>query len=314
MAKNNAGKRPKLQQEGFFGLISYFFARAAMNIRQNFLVNFLTIVTISLSILIFSLLLLLYINLEKVTEQWSERVQVTAYFDNELSQQELKNLVSRIQSLDGTGKIAYVTKNEALKRFRERLSGQESLLDEVSAEILPASLEIHLKKDFRGGEPLHSYTEKLRKVPGISEIQYGEDWVRRFNNFMDFMKLLGLFVGGFLVLAVIFIVANTIKLTIYARKDELEILGLVGATRLFIKIPFIIEGVFQGAAGAVLAIAVLYGLYYGFLSNAASFLSFNPLECNTIFLPPVYMAGILGGSTMLGFLGSLTSLKRFISV
>jgi cell division transport system permease protein len=314
MSRNKAGKRPKLQQEGFLGQINYFFGRAAINIRQNILVNLLTVGTISLSILIFSLLLLLYVNLEKVTEQWSERVQVTVYFDNELPKQELKTLITRIQSLNGTGKITYVSKNEALQRFRERLRGQEALLDEVSAEILPASIEIRLKKDFRGGEALHNYTEKLRKIPGISEIQYGEEWVRRFNNFMDFMKLLGLFVGGFLVLAVIFIVANTIKLTIYSRKDELEILGLVGATRLFIKIPFIIEGVFQGAAGAGLAIAVLYGLYYGFLNNSGCFLNFNPMDCDTIFLPVTYMAGILAGGILLGFLGSLTSLKRFITV
>ncbi len=314
MQKNNMAKRPKLQREGFIGRVNYFFARAFTNIRRNFLVNTLTVATISLSILIFSLLLLLYINLEKVTEKWSERVQVTAYFDNELTKEEFKTLVTRIRSLNGTGQISYVSKSEALRRFRERLRGQESLLDEVSAEILPASIEISLREDFRSGEALRIYTEKLRKIPGISEIQYGEDWVRRFNNFMDFMKLLGLFVGGFLVLAVIFIVANTIKLTIYSRKDELEILRLVGATRLFIKIPFIIEGVFQGVAGAVLAIAVLYGLYYGFLNNAGSFLSFNPLECDIIFLPPYYMAGILAGGILLGFLGSLTSLKRFITV
>lgn len=314
MSKNKPVKRPKLRQEGFFGQMNYFFARAGINIRQNILVNILTIGTISLSILIFSLLLLLFINLEKVTEQWSERVQVTAYFDNELSKQDLKTLTARIQSLAGTGQISYVSKNEALQRFRERLRGQESLLDEVSADILPASIEIHLKKEFRGGEALRNYTDKLRKIPGISEIQYGEDWVRRFNNFMDFMKLLGLFIGGFLVLAVIFIVANTIKLTIYSRKDELEILALVGATRLFIKIPFMIEGVFQGVAGALLAIAILYGLYFGFLNNAGSFLNFNPMECNTIFLPLPYMAGILAGGILLGLLGSLTSLKKFVTI
>ncbi len=314
MPKNNTIKRPKLQQEGFFGQMGYFFARAATNIRQNILVNVLTVITISLSILIFSLLLLLYFNLEQVTDQWSERVQVTAYFDSELSKEALKTLTTRIRSLDGTGKIVYISKNEALQRFRERLRGQDALLDEVSSEILPASIEISLKKEFRGNEAIRNYAENLRKIPGISEIQYGEDWVRRFSNFMDFMKLLGIFVGSFLVLAVVFIVANTIRLTIYARKDELEILSLVGASRMFIKIPFIIEGVFQGAAGAILSIVVLYGLYYGFLDNAGSFLNFNPLECNVIFLPLTCIAGILASGILLGFVGSLTSLRRFITV
>ncbi len=314
MSGNNTGKRPNLSKVGFWGQLRYFFNRAILNIRQNLLVNLLTVGTISLSILIFSLLLLLYVNLEKVTEQWSERVQVTAYFDNELPTHELKALIARIQSLDGTGKTSYVSKNEALQRFRERLQGQDALLEGVSADILPASLEIQLKKEFRTEDALHSYTAKLRKVPGISEIQYGEDWVRRFNNFMDYMRLLGLFVGCFLVLAVIFIVANTIKLTIYSRKDELELLGLVGATRFFIKVPFLIEGILQGAAGAILAIVVLFGSYYGFLHNAGNFLGFNLVESHIAFLPFTHVAGVLIGGIMLGFLGSLASLKRFITI
>ncbi len=314
MSGNKTAKRPKLEREGVWGRTRYFFARAILNIRQNLLVNILTVCTISLSVLIFSLLLLLYINLEKVTDQWSEKVQVTAYFDHELTADEQKVIITGIKSLDGTYKTTYVSKNEALKRFRDRLKGQDALLEDVSADILPSSIEIQLKKGFRGGEALNAYTEGLKKIQGISEIQFGEDWVRRFNNFMDFMKLLGLFVGGFLVLAVIFIVANTIKLTIYSRKDEIELLGLVGATRMFIKIPFLIEGVLQGAAGAVLAILALFGLYYGFLHNTGNFISFNPVEGNVVFLPDAYVAGIFAGSIILGFLGSITSLRRFITI
>jgi cell division transport system permease protein len=314
MSGNKAGKRPKLEREGVWGRTRYFFARALLNIRQNLLVNFLTVGTISLSVLIFSLLLLLYINMEKVTDQWSERVQVTAYFDHELTTDEQSAIMSGITSLEGTYKTTYVSKSEALKRFRDRLQGQESLLEDVSADILPSSIEIRLKKSFRGGAELNAYISGLKKIPGISEIQYGEDWVRRFNNFLDFMKLLGLFVGSFLILAVIFIVANTIKLTIYSRKDELELLGLVGATRMFIKIPFLIEGVIQGAAGAALAILALLGLYYGLLHNTGNFIGFNPVENGIVFLPFECIAAIFSGSIILGFLGSLTSLKRFISI
>jgi cell division transport system permease protein len=314
MSGNKFGKRPKLSKEGFWGQLNYFLRRAILNIRQNILVNVLTVTTISLSILIFSLLLLLYINLEKVTEKWSERVQVTAYFDNELPPQEREALMGRIQSLHGTARVSYVSKNEALRRFRERLQGQEALLEEISADILPTSLEIGLKKEFRSDDALQSYIAGLRKLSGISEIEYGEDWVRRFNNFLYFMKILGLFVGCFLVLAVIFIIANTIKLTVCSRMDELELLGLVGATRLFIKIPFIIEGVLQGAAGALMSIVALFGLYYGFLHNAGQFIGFNPMVNNITFLPLPYLAGILSGGMLLGFMGSIASLKRFISV
>jgi cell division transport system permease protein len=313
MSQNKAGKRPKLAKDGFCGQLQYFFARAVINIRQNILVNILTIGTISLAILIVSLLLLVYVNLVRATEQWSERIQVTAYFDYELPPQELKTLKAKILSLEGTEKVAYVTKAEALQRFRSRLKGQDALLEGVSAEILPASLEIQLKKENRSGDALKAYIAQLGKIQGISEIQYGDDWVKRYNNFMDFMRLVGICMGCFLVLAVVFIVANTIKLTIYSRKDELELLGLVGATRLFIKTPFLIEGILQGAAGATFAIVILSCLYFGFLHNAGNFLSFNPVEADIVFLPLSHLAGIFFSGILLGFFGSLTSLKRFIN-
>ena len=108
--------------------------------------------------------------------------------------------------------------------------------------------------------------------------------------------------------------ANTIKLTIYSRRDELEVMALVGATRFFIKAPFLLEGLIQGTAGSVFAVALLFGLYEGFLHNAGNFLTFNPAASGLGFLPPAYIAGLLLAGAALGFIGSLTSLKRFISV
>ncbi|MEI8355248.1 MAG: permease-like cell division protein FtsX, partial [Deltaproteobacteria bacterium] len=265
------------------------------------------------AILIVSLLLLVFVNLERVTDQWSERVQVTAYFDNELTPQELHTLKSKILSLNGTGKLEYVTKAVALQRFQARMKGQDALLEGVTADILPASLEIQLKKENRTGDSLKAYVDRLAKIQGIAEIQYGDDWVRRFNKFMDFMRVVGISLGCFLLLAVVFIVANTIKLTIYSRKEELELLSLVGATRCFIKMPFLIEGIIQGAAGSILAIAMLSSLYLGFLHNAGNFISFNPGEADLVFLPLSHLSGVFCGGILLGFMGSLTSLKRFIN-
>lgn len=314
MSPNKSAKRPKLSREGLWGQLHYFFTRAITNIRQNMLVNILTIGTISLAILIVTLLLLVYINLERATDQWSERVQVTAYFDSELTPQELNALKTKIHSIQGTGKVVYVSKAEALQRFHNRLKGQDALLEGVTANILPAALEIQLDKENRTSDALKAYVARLGKIQGITEIQYGDEWVKRFNNFMDFTRLVGILLGGFLVLAVVFIVANTIKLTIYSRKDELELLGLVGATRLFIKIPFLIEGILQGAIGSALAILLTTCLYLGFLHNAGNFLSFSPAEANLVFLPLPHLAGVFLGGILLGFLGSLTSLKRFINL
>ena len=307
-------KRPALAGDVFGGRTGYYVSRAVANIRQNIFVNVVTITTITLALLIVSLFLLVFVNLEGAAENWSERVQVTVYFDKELTAPEQSALRAKILTLPGASHANYVSRDEALKRFKSRLRGQETILEGVRPEVLPTSFEIALKRANRDTQGVESFVTALKRIPGINEVQYGEEWVRRFNSFLNFMRLLGGLLGGFLVIAVIFIVSNTIKLTIYARRDELDVMSLVGATRFFIKAPFLIEGVMQGLAGSLIALVMLYGLYEGFLHNAGSFLAFNPVSSGLGFLPMEYIGGLILAGALLGFVGSLTSLKRFINL
>ncbi|KAB0669325.1 ABC transporter permease [Oryzomonas sagensis] len=311
---NQPNIRPNLAGEGFGGRLGYYFTRALTNIRQNVFVNVVTVGTITLALLIVSLFLLVFVNLENAAENWSERVQVTVYFDRELSTQEQTALRGKIMALGGVSRIGYVSRDEAFKRFVGRLRGQETLLEGVRSDILPTSFEISLKRANRDTRGVETFVASLKGIPGITEVQYGEEWVRRFNTFLNFMRMLGALLGGFLVVAVVFIVSNTIKLTIYSRRDELEVMALVGATRFFIKAPFLIEGIIQGAAGAALAVGLLWGLYEGFLHNAGNFLTFNPAASGLAFLPIEYVGALAVAGILLGFVGSLTSLKRFITI
>lgn len=311
---NQPNIRPNLAGEGFGGRLGYYFTRALTNIRQNVFVNVVTVGTITLALLIVSLFLLVFVNLENAAENWSERVQVTVYFDRELNAQEQAALRGKIMALGGVSRIGYVSRDEAFKRFVGRLRGQETLLEGVRSDILPTSFEISLKRANRDTRGVETFVASLKGIPGITEVQYGEEWVRRFNTFLNFMRMLGALLGGFLVVAVVFIVSNTIKLTIYSRRDELEVMALVGATRFFIKAPFLIEGIIQGAVGAALAVGLLWGLYEGFLHNAGNFLTFNPAASGLAFLPIEYVGALAVAGILLGFVGSLTSLKRFITV
>ena len=306
-------KRPVPGSGGILDLTGYFFRRSLLNIRQNLLINVLAVVTITLSFLIVSLFLLIFVNLEGASEIWSEKVQVTVYFDRELNSREFAALKNVIKTLAGTDTVGYVSKDEALKRFRTRLKGQEALLDGVPSEILPASLEIRLKQDYRTSEAVEAYVSRLKKIPTISEVQYGEEWVRRFNTFMNFMRFTGALLGGFISLAVLFIISNTIKITIYSRREEVELLELVGATRLFIRIPFLIEGMLQGFCGALLALLILSGISWTFLNQAGNFLLFNPREAGLVFIPAMFCVAIVATGVLVGFVGSLTSLHRFVN-
>lgn len=299
---------------GGSGRLGYFTGKAITNLRGNRLVTLITIFTITLALLIISLFMLFYVNMEGTIDQWSRKVTVTVYFDTEPLPQELSSLKSRISALPGTEAIHYVTREEALKIFRSRLKGQESLLEGVAADILPSSFEINLKKEFRSADNVNLYVSRLKHVPGIGEVQYGEEWVNKFLTFFQFIRILGLMIATFLILTVLFIVSNTIKLTVLARQDELEILALVGATPFFIKAPFLIEGMLQGAAGSLIAVAILTAGYYSMLANAANFLSFNPADAGLIFLPLPYIALLILGGVILGFIGSLVSLKKLIVI
>ncbi len=297
---------------GFLGLTAYFFRRSLLNIRQNLVINLLAVVTITLSFLIVSLFLLVFVNLEGAGELWSEKVQVTVYFDRELNENEFIALRNLIMTLEGTDTISYVSKGDALKRFRTRLKGQESLLDGIPPEVLPASLEIRLKQSFRTSNAVEAYVVRLKKIPTIVEVQYGEEWVRRFNTFMNFMRFGGALLGGFIALAVLFIISNTIKITIYSRRAEVELLEVVGATRTFIRIPFLIEGMLQGLCGAILALLILAGVSWAFLNHAGNFLIFNPQDAGLVFIPLTFCAALVATGILVGFIGSLTSLHRFV--
>jgi cell division transport system permease protein len=311
---NAKAVRPTLVQEGIGGRFGYFFARALANLRQNVFVSVVTVATITLALLIAALFLLVYVNLEGMANGWSDKVQITAYFDREPTPLAVAALKGRVKAIPGTSKLVFVSKQEAEVRLRSRLKGQESLLEGIGPEVLPASLEISLDRGHRESAQVTRYVAALKQVPGVSEVQYGEEWVARFNAFMNFFRLMGALLGSFLAITVLFIVSNTIKLTIYARKEELELLGLVGATRFFIKAPFLIEGVLQGALGALLSLIALGGCYAAFLHNAGNLLGVNPAGAGLCFLPAGHLAALLLGGVLLGFIGSATSLRRFINV
>jgi len=312
MSRTRHNVRQHASTIGPWNRLCFFTAKAWANLLSNKLVTVLTIITIMLALLIISLFLLFFVNLEGTVEQWSRKVVITAYFDNELTAQEHITLKAKINALPGTDSVIYSSKEDALKKFRSRLKGQESLLEGVAADVLPASFEISLKKQFRASDAVAGYVAGLKRIQGVGEVQYGEEWVQKFLTFFNFLRTLGILVGSFLLLAVLFIVSNTIKLTIMARKEELEIQWLVGATPFFIKAPFLIEGMIQGAVGAALAVISLVAGYYLFLSNATNFLSFNPVDAGITFLPASYIAALLIGGVMIGLIGSLASLKKFV--
>ena len=292
----------------------HFFRQAWQNLNQNPWMNVLTLGTIALSFLILGFFLVTFLNAKGLMEDWANRIRVTAYLSDAVKVDQRKLLQQKIRNFPEVRQVNYRSKEEALKSLEERLGGRGGLLKGLSRNPLPASLEIQLKPGFQNSIGVQAVVSRLRSTPEIEDLQFGSEWVEKFSAFMVLLQVLGLGLGGLLFLAVIFVISNTIRLNIFARRDEIEIMRSVGATGLFIRAPFYVEGVLQGFFGACLAMALLFAFFQLFLIKV-----YEPLKgilgnFPVHFIPVEQMAGMALGGVVLGLLGTRVSVGRHLRV
>ena len=291
-----------------------FFRQAWQNLVQNPWLNMITLATIALSFLILGLFLVIFLNARGLMEEWGGRIRVTAYLANSASQEQIRGLREKIRGFPEVQEVTYRSREEALKILEEKMPDRKELLRGLPRNPLPASLEIQLRGGYRDSEGVQNLVKKLRGTPGIDELQYGSDWLDRFSAFVALLTFLGWSLGGLLLAATIFVISNTIRLNIFARRDEIEIMRAVGATGLFIRAPFYLEGILQGVLGAGLALALLFACFRLFLVKVyepmKSLLGNFPVH----FLTFEQMAALALAGVILGLLGTQVSVGRYLRV
>jgi cell division transport system permease protein len=290
----------------------YFLGVALQSITRNLILNLLASITISLALLIMGAFLLLYVNIQNLVTTSSRGLNITVYLEDGLSGPATDRLRKSVGSLNGVASLDYITKDQALADLRERLGEQSGVLEGLDENPLPASFELTLKPEMNSKERLRGLTEKLKTVKGVDDVAYAWEWAEKLEVFLRFVRLAGFVVGGLLFLAIVFIIANTIKLTVLARKDELYIMRLVGATEGFIRGPFLIEGILQGLMGGVVALVVLWIGYLVLSAHVELPLGFSMIRF--AFIPPVLAWMLPAAGAFFGLIGSLISLSRFMQV
>lgn len=200
---------------------------------------------------------LLVTNMADVLARFGEELQVVAYLDDGLEDDERRALATSVSTVEGVAAVTLISKDEALERFRETVGGA-GLLEGLEENPLPASLEVTLADASRTPAGVEVVVSALSGLPGIAELAHGQEWVEGYARFASLVRVAAVVLGLVLGIAALMIVANTIRLAVYSREDELEILSLVGASRSFVRIPFLLEGTLQGALGGLLAVALLY--------------------------------------------------------
>ena len=274
----------------------------------------LTSGTMAMTLVVFGGFLLVQQNLQGFLKSWGNQIQMFAYLEETVTSQQLKGLLAKVRALPEVDSLRYVSQEKAWDEFRRSLGAQSGLLQGLEPDILPASLEITLKAEHRGRETLRDVAERLRRAPGIAEVEYPAEWMERLNVFLVGVQWTKWILGGLLFIATLLIVGNTVKLAILARREEIEIMQLVGATRGLIKAPFILEGMIQGVFGALLSVVFL-GLLFLFAGAhlPAALGSLLPAdELHFLDLKSVALLVTMGWA--LGACGSLFAVRRFLNI
>lgn len=280
----------------------FILREAFRGLSKNKLMAFVTFGVMFFSLFIFGLFLISTVNLFLLIHKAEEKVGITAFLEDELSEADIEMMKRDISTLMGIKEVIFISKHQALENFREELGEDSDLLEALETNPLPASFDIKLYESFKDPKNLESIAEKIEAMPGIEEIKYGEEWVKILDRVVKILVGIDLILGVIISLSSIFVVANTIKLTVFARRKQIEIMELVGATHRFIVSPFIVEGIIEGLLAGGVASGLLFGVYSIFAFRLGDFIEVS----RELFII------ILVFGTLLGYIGSHVSVRRFL--
>ncbi len=292
-------------------LISFVFRRVFNNLRELVWTHVLTSGIMAMTLVIFGGFLIIQENLHGLLRGWRNQIQIFAYLKDSPDSSQVKTLLDQIRSFPEVESVRFVSKAEAWGNFKKALGAQSDVLEGLQDNILPSSLEIALKRSNRERASSELVVKRLRGMEGISDVDYPEEWADKLSLLLVGVQWAKWLLGGFLFITTVLIVGSTVRLAILARKEEIEIMQLVGASKGLIQAPFVVEGMIQGLAGAALALLFLWALFLFVCDQLpASFETFAS-RGQLQFLDPggVFLLLFLGWAMGAG--GSRISLRRF---
>ncbi len=290
--------------------LAILFKRALSDLWHDLGNHFVTTTVVCLSTLIFAFFSLIYFNLQHFVERFGTELGLVIYLDENVPPNRVPELYQKLNDLPGVQAVNYVSPEEAFKRLERYLKEEKEVLKGVDPDFLPPSFELQINRAVFHLDRLKTLANQVSRWPEVSKVQYGQEWLTRLQQFSRIVRAIVFVSGLLLLLTAAFVVSNTIKLTVYARQQELEILRLVGATNSFIQGPFLIEAFLQGLLGSSIALGVLYGgfRYLDSMVNTSQLL--RGLEIS--FLPWSFTATVVGSSVLLCVMGTALSMRRFL--
>lgn len=288
----------------------YFIQEVFHSLRRNNWMTFASIGTVAVSLFVLGVFLILVLNMNRLAGMLESQVQISVYLEDHLTDREKRQIGYDIESLQGIDSVTYVDRETAKERLKERLGDQKYLLDALSEDNpLPNAFEVTVTTP----SVVESAAGAIGSMQGVEEAKYGQDVVEHLFDITRLMRIFGFVLMGLLGGATLFIISNTIRLTVFARRKEIAIMKYVGATDWFIRWPFLLEGIVLGCIGGFIAAVALRSFYAAMAAKIYSTLAFFPLMPQYPFMNYVTAAILLAG-IVIGAIGSVISLKRFLRV
>jgi cell division transport system permease protein len=282
--------------------LRYAFDEAILSLWRGRSSGALSTLTIALALFVLGAFLIATSNLDRLGREWNNSAEMSVYLDDAVTAAQRTAIEKMLASGSAVASQQYLSKAAALARFKKTFVDLNATLDGLGENPLPASYEVRLRGGADAGVDL--LLAELRQLPGVADVRYDREWLQRLSSAVSMLRGVGLALGALLTIAAALTVANVVRLGLFARRDELDIMQLVGAPQVYIRGPFVMEGTLQGGIGALLALLVLGAVFLGlkgrYLVPLAqtinlSSVSFLPLELSLLLVAGGMAVGCLGG-------------------
>lgn len=283
--------------------------QGAINLRRNRQMALAAFLITTLSLVILGFALLFIVNLNFAGDTLARRVTVRVFLQDALSPVQQSYLAERLTRMTTVKNANFVSRDQALERLKKQFSDRPDLFEIVNDNPLPDSFDVEVKQPSQ----IASVAKEIARLPGVDKVNYGKNYVDRLVAFTRTIWLITVVAALLMAMGTLFIITNAIRLTLYARRREIEIMKLVGATDWFIRLPFIFEGMLVGLGGAAIATLAVDQTYLAVFAKAARFLPFIPLVAREVAIPRMSLILMLSGLGV-GVAGSLLSIRRYLHV
>lgn len=289
-------------------MLSFVLGEALRDVRRAGRVGVSAVLLITLALGALGAFWLASLNLGRAVAHWGERLRVVAYLKQEPA--DPGPLVRALSSMDGVARVRYVSKADAMASLKRSLGDRAAVVDDLPRNPLPASVEITPTPEAATPEGTRALGSRVAARPEVEEVQGGAEWVEGLANWQRLLRNLGLAVGALLAVAAILTATTATTLVLHIRRDEMEIMRLVGASRAAVRLPILLQGLMQGLAGAVLALGGLAIAHVLLAPRLEPLLAVTLGLARAAFLSPPQIALLLAGGAALGALGGLLAKSR----